>query len=217
MHIKVIQFNYPGPLSMERSTLSNQIKIIALLFFAILLPLKVFADEMPFFIEGGLYHGGDGLPNSEMIGPGEEEVRAGGLLSLGVGLIVPVSQGMEIIPSLGQKYDFSFIRNYFVFDGKDRVTWSVTVLNLSAAYKTENFRYGLGFSYHISPTLTSKGESEESKWQFNNATGTTYQIDYVLNAEATLGFRYEKIEYNATGLQSVKGDNIGLILRVFIH
>ncbi|MDH5443963.1 MAG: hypothetical protein OEY52_00310 [Gammaproteobacteria bacterium] len=192
--------------------LINQIQHIVF-FITLSLPAHVFATPLLAFIEFGGHSGGDSLPNEEMAGPREDEVKAGGLVSFGAGLYVPVSESIELIPFLGLKRDYSLIRNAF-FDGKDHATWSVTVLNMSVAYKTENFKYSVGVTHHKSPELVSKGETETTTWKFNDATGSIYQIDYILNDNSTLGLRYEKITYDATGFHPVNGDNFGLILRI---
>lgn len=135
------------------------------------------------------------------------------MVSASFGGIVPIYDGLEVIASLGLKYDSSFWLRFNYFG--DNVSWSRYVANIALSYKTKYVRMSAGYICHHKPTLTSKGDTEKTVWVFDDAMGINYQLDYLLNDKSSIGLRYERIEYKREDISLVNGNNVGVILRIF--
>lgn len=168
------------------------------------------AEENNYFWEFGLHGGGDRIPTEEMAPNHTDSVEAGGLFSVSLGTVLRFSQRFSFTPTLGIKYNF----NQSIFFFPSKTSWKTTMLNLPIAYRFNDWRLGVGVSYHYKPTLSAQSDDYSEEWQFDNSLGSIIKLDYFYDDDATIGLQHMQIDYTRSETKTVNGDNIALIWRI---
>ncbi len=160
------------------------------------------------FVEGGIHLGGDTLASTS--GSYSQDLKAGQLLSVAVGIHTALSESAQARISIGYKFDSVDADNGST--DFDRVP-----LELLAMYRASPYFYiGAGVTRHIAPTFNfdisgfGTGEIE-----FDDANGLVFGFDYnskgEFNGDWFVGGRVTIIDYETSGL-TVSGNSVGAVL-----
>jgi len=136
-------------------------------------------------------------------GPSQEvRVNEGLYAGLGVG-VVNESRSLEAEFSVSYKAKF-------VTGDNGQVDWNHIPIDLLAFYRTQNYRFGGGVTYHVKNTLRGTGFALGST-EFKNALGAVLQIDMLFGQNGSIGLRFLKLEYEAKDFDyKAKSDGVGI-------
>lgn len=181
------------------NTLSRVFALIALVFGAMF--SSVVSAELKPLLLGGIYFGGDDLVETTA-----EDLKAGGLLYVGAGVLVePEGSNVVFQATIGYKWDSV----EFDFPSGDSEI-SSNPFEVTAYYRDNNFRLGGGIAYHMNPEwefcLNSSGCSTV---KFDDATGFIVEGVYDSKFNFFVGVRYTTIDYEVSGV-SVDASNLGM-------
>jgi len=138
----------------------------------------------------------DGSPSQEI------RVNQGVYAGLGVA-VVNESRTLEGEFSVSYKAKFVTADN-------GQVDWNHIPIDLLAFYRTPNYRFGGGVTYHIKNTLRGTGFAQ-SNFEFENALGAVLQIDMLFGQNGSIGLRFLKLEYKEKGTDyKAKSDGVGI-------
>ena len=158
-------------------------------------------------LEAGIHAGGDELVNVTFVGGMEQSMKAGGLISLSVGLISEIDETLELRTTLGYKFDSITMEN----GDLDFSRYPITAMLFN---KGEKFSMGIGTTYHLNPKFKSSGFAGNFTVDFDNAIGFIAEVDYKLNERAYVGIQLTTIDYevNTTlGSDKVNGNSFGVV------
>ena len=165
-------------------------------------------EQINWVVFGALEVGGDKVGVVEFDDGESDSIKAGELLYVAGGLIIPISEVFETQLTFGYKTDTVSAENGDV--SFDRFPMEALVF-----YRTEQWRFGGGLNYHLAPTLEGDGFASAADVDFDNALGITLEVDYALSENGFLGLRTTMIEYELSdfpGEDKVDGDSIGILI-----
>ncbi len=167
--------------------------------------------ETDFLVLAGLTYGGDDLYQVEYEDGSDTELKAGGLISVGAGLITHFNQ-YSIQTTLAYHFDSADADN-------GDVSFSRWSLELLPFYNIDDkHRVGLGLTYHMSPELESDFDFDKSTIEFDSAVGIVAEYGYSWD-QSTVGVRFVSIDYDISELNgmdvgwadvSVSGNHLGV-------
>ncbi len=158
------------------------------------------ADTKP-FVSLGLVSGGDNLVTTT-----NEELKAGGLIYFGGGLLIE-PEGSNLIYQVSIGYKFDSIE----FKGP-RGDSKISVMPLDALVfiKSDELRFGAGLTYYMNPEwelcIDGFGCNTAS---FDDAIGPTVELRYQANHKTFWGLRYSNVDYEI-GSVSIDASNLGI-------
>lgn len=177
--------------------------------FAIVSPS---AEAVDFVVQMGIHGGGDEIANATFTSGDSQRIKAGELLSVAAGIVLPINDSFEAQGTIGWKFDS------ITADNGD-IEWDRFPLDLLLFYRaTENVRVGAGISYHVNPKLSGSGAASAINVDFDNALGFATEVGYSFGKEGAfqgvyLGLNFTAIDYKVSPTQAkVDGNSIGLIL-----
>ncbi len=162
-----------------------------------------FAQAVTPVVEVGLYAGGDELVDVQFVNGPSQSIDAGGLIDLSAGLLLPVSDSVDMQLSLGYRFDSIDASN-------GRIDWSRFPLEAKVFFNAQRSRVGLGVTFHLNPVLEGRGAAS-GRLAYDDAAGVVLEWDYTGWEHAYLGLKYTAIEY-AVATQRVNGNSLGLVL-----
>lgn len=175
--------------------------------FSFLYLISYSAQAADFVIEGGLHAGGDDLETVTFTDGSSETIKAGDGLSLAFGARFDISDDLEMAATLGIKIDSIDAQN-------GSLDWTRYPLNGILLYKMDDWRFGGGLTYHMSPTLEGDGVVV-GKAEFDDALGALLDVRYFFSEPAYVGGRATFIDYEViNGSASVSGNSIGVTVGV---
>lgn len=162
------------------------------------------ADVRP-IVKAGIDTGGDTMVTANFIGGGSETVKANEGVFVGGGMSW-VNDTKDIEVEVAITYKVAVINA----DNGD-IDWTRLPIDALVFYRTTNFRFGGGLTYHINPKLEGSGVSNNINVNFDDALGVILQADWRITQKINLGLRYTAVEYKADGFSgSAKTDGVGL-------
>jgi len=165
------------------------------------------AFAVDLFVQGGLHVGGDELVEAEFTDGNDEELNAGELISLAVGVGTGIDEDVEARLMVGVKFDTIDAENGDI----EFFRYPVTALVM---YKTsEKISIGGGVTYHLNPSLSGDGIASGVDVDFDDALGFVLSAEYLLSNGGYAGIQYTNIDYEFSGIE-VSGNSIGGILGV---
>ena len=94
------------------------------------------------------------------------------------------------------------------------ITWSMIPFNALGFFRVQNWKFGGGLTYHISPKLRSTFDNARFTDEFENALGAIVQIQYEPLNFLAIGLKGTFIEYELKDDNSKKtnGNSLGFVL-----
>ncbi|MBU0991067.1 MAG: hypothetical protein KJ737_01125 [Proteobacteria bacterium] len=80
-------------------------------------------------------------------------------------------------------------------------------------FRSDKIRFGAGISYHISPSINGSGFASDADFDFDNALGFVFEVDYLFST-VSVGGRYSMIEYSGDYTKDIDGSSFDLIVSV---
>lgn len=163
------------------------------------------AAEAHFALETGLHAGGDDLVTVTFSDGSTEDIDAGGLVSLGLGVAVDLREDLELRFMHNYKADSVTASNGSI----DFTRWAT---HLSLMYRVDAWRFGGGLAYHSNIELDGDGVASVVSADFDNATGWLLEFNYFWGG-LYLGGQYTNIDYTYTGSSTeVDASSLGVVL-----
>jgi len=154
--------------------------------------------------------GGDELVTIDHEYEDDYTIDAGDGLSLEMGMSIdnPVAN-FETQLLIGYKFDSDSASN-------GDITWSMIPITALGFIKIPYWRFGGGFTYHISPKLRSTFDNDRFTDEFDDALGGVVQIQYEPTDFFAIGLKATFIEYQLKQdpSQTANGNSLGLILTI---
>ena len=98
----------------------------------------------------------------------------------------------------------------YVTGGDGQLDWNRIPIDFLGFYRTPNWRFGGGVTYHLNPVLRGTGAGL-GRVEFDNAVGLVGQIDMIFGERGTIGLRFLKLEYKAKDFDyTAKSDGVGI-------
>jgi len=138
----------------------------------------------------GLDIGGDKIETVNYTNSSSEDINAGALFSIGVGVIfhTQLAAGPETQFTFNWKSDFTTASN-------GDLSFDRYPIELIQFYRLNKMRAGAGISYHVNPTLNGSGFAAKRQTSYDNALGYVFEMDYDITPTIYLGGRVTIIEY----------------------
>jgi len=184
-----------------------------------------FSNEFRFFIEGALHKGTDNTKNIPLYdrvddvfysGVGiavvgnytgtaqnqiyRDEIEAGGYYRGSFGAEFPVAENLTFSFSAGFLYDEITGDLADGSGGDGFASFRTTIVDFIGFYNLGRHRFGLGGSFHYNPKFDYKEIGTDFQnhgvYRFSNALGATFQYDYLLSKNISMGIRYTDISYD---------------------
>ncbi|HHB94381.1 MAG TPA: hypothetical protein ENK88_04470 [Campylobacterales bacterium] len=154
--------------------------------------------------------GGDELVTIDHDYENDYTIDAGDGLSLEMGMSIdnPVAN-FETQLLIGYKFDSDSASN-------GDMTWSIIPISALGFIKVPYWRFGGGFTYHLSPELRSTFDNDRFTDEFNNALGGIVQIQYEPTDFFAVGLKGTFIEYELKSdpSKTASGNSLGLVLTI---
>jgi hypothetical protein len=129
-------------------------------------------------------------------------VNEGLYAGLGVGVVNEAR-------TLEGEFSVSYKAKVVTGDNGD-VDWNRIPIDFLGFYRTQNWRFGGGVTYHLAPILRGTGASLGSV-EFKDAIGLVGQIDMLFGEHGSIGLRFLKLEYKAKAYDyTAKSDGVGV-------
>jgi len=180
-----------------------------LLTLPIVLTLS-YGDFIKPVIQFSFEGGGDELVTIDHDYENDYTIDAGDGLSLEMGMSIdnPIAN-FETQLLIGYKFDSDSASN-------GDITWSMIPITALGFIKVPYWRFGGGFTYHISPELQSTFDNDRFTDEFNNALGGVVQIQYEPTDFFAVGLKGTFIEYELKRDPSKKasGNSLGLVITI---
>jgi hypothetical protein len=133
-----------------------------------------------------------------------QQIRVNDGLYAGGGLAI-VNEARSFEGELSVSY-----KSKQVTDTDGQVDWNKIPIDALVFYRTADFRFGAGLTYHTFVRLRGTGTTQMNV-NFKNALGFIGQIDLIVGERGTIGLRFIKLEYEAEGIDyKAKSDGIGI-------
>jgi outer membrane receptor protein involved in Fe transport len=165
------------------------------------------AGEVRPIIKAGIDTGGDTVVTANFIGGDSERVRANEGAFVGGGMSwVDDSGNLEVEIALTYKFALVDANN-------GDIEFTRVPLDAMLFYRTTNFRFGGGLTYHINPKIQGDGIVGGLDIQLKDALGLLLQADWRITQKINLGLRYTYVEYKAEGnfTGTAKSDGMGVV------
>lgn len=94
----------------------------------------------------------------------------------------------------------------FVSGADGQIDWNRIPIDFLAFYRTPNWRFGGGVTYHYHPVLRGTGAALGSV-EFKDAVGLVGQIDMIFGERGTVGLRFLMLEYKAKDFDYTANSN----------
>lgn len=159
--------------------------------------------------EGGLHLGGDTLANTVDSNGNPFSVKAGDLLTLGIGPHFDLTEDTHIRTLIGWKTD-----SVSVLDQTSSTTSNVRFerfpIDVMYFYQTRNWNFGAGITYHLNPKLSGSSVTER---RYKDSLGFAFELDFRLGEFFYLGGKYTIIDYDQdNSTVTVDGNSIGVVI-----
>ena len=168
------------------------------------------AENIKWVIGAGLDFGGDKLGTVFFTNGDTADVRANQGVVLYAGAVIAngVDSPFETQLTIGYKFGGPSAKN-------GDVTWSSFPLEAIQLYRMNNFRMGLGLSYHMDPKLDVSMPNANFTDHFDDALGVVLQAGWMpAEAPYSVDLRYTVIQYKyslaPSGVPDVDGNSLGL-------
>jgi hypothetical protein len=182
-------------------------KIIALICATGLACMSVPAAAANLFFEGGVHVGGDKLATATTSSGPDQNLRAGQLLSMAVGMQTMLAESLQGRVSVGFKFDRITASN-------GDATFTRVPIEALLMHQSGNFMLGGGIAYHLSPKYKFNVTPSYTV-DFDNAMGLVLGFDYNSKGRFEhdwyVGGRVTLIDYKVSGA-SVSGNSIGAVI-----
>ncbi len=165
------------------------------------------AREIEWIIQGELSFGGDEIAEVRFTDGSSETLYGGGTFLIGGGILVDTLSGSSIYQTqltINYKFDSSNASN-------GDLSWDRYPLELIQFYNLDQWRFGGGLTYHLSPSISGSGFASDIDASFDDALGFVAEIDYLFNNQGFIGGRITNIEYQDEYSNTIDGNSIGLV------
>lgn len=133
-----------------------------------------------------------------------QEVRVNEGLYAGGGIAM-VNDARTLEGEVSVSYKAKFVTGV---DGQ--IDWNRVPVDFLGFYRTPNWRFGGGLTYHYHPVLRGTGAAQGNV-EFKDAVGLVGQIDMIFGERGTVGLRFLKLEYKAKDIDlKAKSDGVGI-------
>lgn len=168
----------------------------------LVLSMPVAATDM--FVEAGLHLGGDTIASTTA----NQDLKAGQLISLAVGVHSELAASVQGRLSLGYKFD-----TISANDGD--ASFSRFPIEALILQQSGNFMLGGGIAYHLSPEFEINSPGANGTIEFDDALGFVLAFDYNSKGKFAgdwyVGGRVTLIDYEVSGF-SISGNSIGAVV-----
>jgi len=179
---------------------------LTLLFLMTLLSVAQ-ADTMRPLLQIAFEGGGDELVTIQHDYDGDYQISAGDGFTFEGGMSIdnPASN-LELQFLIGYKFDNDDADN-------GDITWSIVPLSALAFVKIQDFKFGGGLTYHLSPELDGGFGNDTINYQFENAWGGVLQAQYSFVDAFAIGVKATFIDYELKSdhTQKANGNSIGVV------
>lgn len=181
--------------------LLRHIAISFILFYS----SSVFATNL--VLEAGVHSGGDTLATVQFIDGDTQSIKAGGLISFAVGAGFDINETFESQLTFGYKFDSADAEN-------GDIEFTRMPINAIFLYKSAQWRFGGGLTYHLDPTLevSGAGAGFASNTDYDDALGFLLDARYFFSQRAYVGGRFTFIEYESQAGATFDGNSIGVVI-----
>jgi hypothetical protein len=183
-------------------------KVLFILPIFISLSFADYTNTIKPVIEVSFEGGGDELVTIDHDYDSDYTIDAGDGLNMAMGMAIdnPVNN-FETQLTIGYKFDTDSASN-------GDITWSMIPFNALGFFRVQNWKFGGGLTYHISPKLRSTFDNARFTDEFENALGAIVQIQYEPLNFLAIGLKGTFIEYELKDDNSKKtnGNSLGFVL-----
>lgn len=155
------------------------------------------ADIGPMFKAGFDWGRGVMVVVPDTSGGPSQDVRTHAGVYVGGGIsVINDSRSLEAELSVSYKARFASTDS-------GSIDWNRIPIDLLAFFRTTNYRFGAGATYHVMPKLHGTAGGQTYNREFKNAIGPVLQIEMLFGEHGSLGFRYFRLDYEdkATGIK----------------
>ena len=163
--------------------------------------------------EAGLHTGGDTLANNVNSSGDSYSIKAGDLLTLGIGPQFDLTDDTHIRTLIGWKSDSIEILDEASIDSADSASSNINFtrfpIDIMYFYQVRNWNFGGGLTYHLHPKLSGGSINR----YYEDALGFAVEVDWRLGEFFYLGGKYTLIDYEQkNSTTTVDGNSIGVVL-----
>ena len=165
------------------------------------------ADSIRPLLQISFESGGDELVTIQHDYEGDYKIDAGDGFTFEAGIAVDNPQSnLELQFLAGYKIDNDDADN-------GDITWSLIPLSALALVKVQDFKFGGGITYHISPELDGRFGREDINYQFDSAFGGVIQAQYSFEDTFSIGLKATFIDYKLKNdsTKTASGNSIGVV------
>ena len=157
-------------------------------------------------IEAGFHLGGDELLQEPYSNGEKGSLKAGNMFSFDLGPLKQFSEQFEAQFTFGIKSDV-------IYSGEIEVSWIRYPFNAIFFYRGEEYRLGLGATYHYSPKVKGQDFASNVSQTYKNAFGALLEVDFDIKPGFMWGLRYTLIDYETEqGDRVVDGNSLGILI-----
>lgn len=158
-------------------------------------------------IEAGIHFGGDEMLTTPYTDGRQGSMAAGEMLSFAFGPLFNMSESWKFQTTIGVKTDAEYATDV-------EVSWVRYPLNAILFYETKKTRFGIGATYHMSPSVKGSGVAENIQQEYDDALGYIVEFNYRRHAGFLWGIRLTFIDYERKDISSeaIDGTSIGLLI-----
>jgi len=157
--------------------------------------------------EMGLHGGGDKLASATYTNGDTATITAGALFSFSIGPQIEITNNTHIRALFNYKSDKVSASN-------GNISFTRYPIDVMYFYQTEQWNFGGGVTYHLSPELTGSGVANGINGKFDSAFGFIAEIDFRLGDFYYVGGKFTSIDYKPqlSGASTVDGNSIGVVM-----
>jgi len=161
--------------------------------------------------EAGLHFGGDTLANTIDTNGNSYSIKAGDLLTLGIGPHFDLTEETHIRTLIGWKSDsVNVLDEASTTSSSSDVSFSRYPLDVMYFYQIRNWNFGAGLTYHMHPKLSGAGIADV---HYKDSLGYAVEVDFRLGEFFYLGGKYTVIDYDQENSnKTVDGNSIGVVI-----
>jgi len=164
--------------------------------------------------EAGIHLGGDTLANTVDRNGNDFKIKAGDLITLGIGPHFDLTDNTHIRTLIGWKVDSVQALSDSSIDSSstDNTKFSRFPLDVMYFYQTRNWNFGGGLTYHMNPSLSG---DLINKVNYDNALGYALEVAFRLGEFFYLGGKYTIINYKEKNSNAkVDGNSVGVVIGI---